>query len=350
VSHELSCLLHVHSTYSDRTATVPELLDAARGAGADVVILTDHDTMQAARDGWEGRHDGVLLIVGHEVSPRDGHLLAFDTGAEVPHRGHTESELCGEVARRGGFGIAAHPFSQGSRLSRRIGRPHPWGALSAPGCVGIELWSLATDVAEGWTSPAAAWRSLLHPERTVDGPPDRHLRLWDRLCAERRVVAVGGIDAHQPGLRIGGRVRSIMPHRRWFGMLRTQVLLDRAPCDDAGGDRAAVLAALRAGRCYLARVDLGATAGFSFHARARSGARAQMGEEVRTGDGWRLSVEVPAPATLRLLRGGHVVANCHGERLRHDADAPGAYRAEALVVAHGGPRRWIVTNPLYVRR
>ncbi len=347
--HELSCVLHVHSTYSDGTATVPELLDAARAAGADVVVLTDHDSTQAARDGWEGWHDGVLLIVGHEVSPRGGHLLAFDTGGEVPHGGRTEQELCAEVDRRGGFGIAAHPFSEGSRMSRRIGRPHPWGALSAPGCAGIELWSLATDVAEGWASPAAAWRSLRHPERTIDGPPERHLRLWDRLCTTRRVVAVGGLDAHQPGLRIAGRVRSVMPHRRWFGMLRTQVLLDRPPGAEAAEDRAAVLGALRAGRCYLARVDLGTTMGFSFHARACSGARTRMGDEARAADEWHLSMKVPAPARLRLLRDGQLVATCEGERLEHDADAPGAYRAEAIVVAHGGSRRWIVTNPIYLR-
>ena len=350
MSHELSCLLHVHSTYSDGTATVPELLDAARAAGADVVVLTDHDTTQAARDGWEGWHDGVLLVVGHEVSPRGGHLLAFETGAEVPHRGRSEAEICREVARRGGFGIAAHPFSEGSRMSRRIGRPHPWRALAAPGCVGIELWSLATDVAEGWASPAAAWRSLRRPEQSVDGPPERHLRLWDRLCAQRRVVAVGGLDALQPGLRIAGRVRSIMPHRRWFGMLRTQVVLDRAPGGDSGEDRAAVLAALRAGRCYLARVDLGATTGFSFQARSPAGACARMGEQVAADDCRRLCMTVPAPATLRLLCDGQLVAAADADRLEHEARRPGAYRAEVLLAAHGATRRWIVTNPIYLRR
>ena len=29
------------------------------------------------------------------------------------------------------------------------------------------------------------------------------MRRWDELCRERRVVAIGGLDAHQFGKRIG---------------------------------------------------------------------------------------------------------------------------------------------------
>jgi predicted metal-dependent phosphoesterase TrpH len=113
---DVSAIMHVHSTYSDGTATVPELLDAARDAGAGVLVLTDHDTLQARRDGWQGWHDGVLLVVGHEISPRGGHLLALGTPTEVAHAGRAEAELCREVAAVGGLAIAAHPFSEGSRM------------------------------------------------------------------------------------------------------------------------------------------------------------------------------------------------------------------------------------------
>jgi histidinol phosphatase-like PHP family hydrolase len=60
---DVSCVVHVHSTYSDGTATVPELLGAAREAGADALLLTDHDSLGAREDGWEGMHGGVFLLV-----------------------------------------------------------------------------------------------------------------------------------------------------------------------------------------------------------------------------------------------------------------------------------------------
>ena len=69
--------VHVPSTFSDGHATVEEMLADARAAGAGALLLTDHDSLEARRQGWEGWHDGVLLLVGHEISPRGGHLLAF---------------------------------------------------------------------------------------------------------------------------------------------------------------------------------------------------------------------------------------------------------------------------------
>ena len=67
---DVSCVVHVHSTYSDGTATVAELAEAAATTGVDALLLTDHDTLGALRDGWQGRRDGVCVLVGTEVSPK----------------------------------------------------------------------------------------------------------------------------------------------------------------------------------------------------------------------------------------------------------------------------------------
>src|SRR5215210_1104399 len=76
--HDLACVVHLHSLYSDGTGTVPEIARAAGVAGADVVLLTDHDTLEARRRDEEGWHDGVLVLVGEEVSPPGrNHYLAF---------------------------------------------------------------------------------------------------------------------------------------------------------------------------------------------------------------------------------------------------------------------------------
>lgn len=337
---ELSCVLHVHSTYSDGTATVPEILAAARAAGADVVGLTDHDTLGAKHDGWEGEHDGVLLVIGMEISPRGGHLLAFGLDAEVTHDGRTEAESCAAVAAAGGFGIAAHPFSLGSRMSTTIGRPHPWPALEDPCLTGVEVWSLTTDLAESWRSPLHAVRSLRRPEAHVDGPLDRQLAAYDALLARRRLVAIGGLDAHQPGLRVRGRVRTIMAHERWFAILRTHVLAEERTVDG-------VLDALRAGHAFLARVDLGDPHGFRFVATDAGGAHAAMGDDLDGGGPWTLRVDCPSPAELRLVSGGRTVARAEdATTLEHVVEAAGAYRAEAHLDAHGARRAWVLSNPI----
>src|ERR1041384_3259262 len=108
---DVSCVVHVHSTYSDGTASVPDLLAAARDAGADALLLTDHDTLGARRDGWEGMHNGVFLLAGIEISSKQGHYLAFGVDEELSHAGRTAVEIAAAVRAAGGIGFAAHPFS-----------------------------------------------------------------------------------------------------------------------------------------------------------------------------------------------------------------------------------------------
>lgn len=333
--HQLPCVVHVHSTYSDGTATVPEILDAAREAEARAVLLTDHNTLGARRDGWEGWHDGVLLVVGHEITPPppQGHLLAFGLEQEIEDKGRTDAEICADVVRAGGVAFAAHPFSEGSRMSKRLAGPAAWDLAACPHA-GIELWSLATDTAEGWTSPLAAWRDLRAPERRLDGPPARHLSAWDALGRRRRVPALGGLDAHQPGPRWRGRVRSPMPNARWFGLLHTVVELDGEPTP------AALLDALAAGRSLLVCPTRGDAAGFAF-----GGDGLRMGDEVAAA-GQELKVSSPLPADLVLLRDGRPLAMGHATReLRTTAPGPGVYRVEARRAG----RLWILTNAIYLR-
>ncbi len=345
--HDLSCVVHVHSTYSDGTATVPEIVAAAREAGRDAVLLTDHDTLGAKRDGWERWHDGVLALVGLEVSPKGGHYLAFDLDEEVDHAQLGEDEIPAAVAAAGGFGFAAHPFSRGSAMSKTIGRPHPWRRLHNPALTGIEIWSLATDSAESWRSPLEAIRFLRDPERQLVDPPPGNLESWDALLADRPMVAIGGLDAHQKGVRIRGRVRSPMPNREWFRMLGTHLLLDAELTGELELDRERAYSALRRGRCYVSRDSLGEPRGFGFWAES-NGERREMGENA-AGDDWVLRTRVPRPADLVLTRDGKPVAGTHGGSLAYPVQAPGTYRVAAHVSAGEVRRTWILSNAIRIR-
>jgi hypothetical protein len=316
------------------------------------VLLTDHDTLAARRDGWEGWHDGVLLVVGHEISPRQGHYLAFATEHEIPHAGRGATEIAAAVRAAGGFGFAAHPFSRGGRmlvpaLARRIVLPHGWPALADPaGADGIELWSLTTDAAEGWRTPAEAVRWLRDPVAATDaGPPAHHLRAWDALSARRRVPALGGLDGHQPGVRVDGRVRSPLPHRRTFDLLRTQLVCDRPLTGDATSDQATVLAALRSGSAWLARPCVAPATGARLWARRTcDGDTIPMGGEGSAGPA-RLHVRLPQTAAVRVLCDGAVVAQRRGTAVDLDVERPGAYRVEVRVDG----RLWLLSNPVHMR-
>jgi hypothetical protein len=344
--HDLACVVHLHSTYSDGTGTVGQIAKAARRSGVDVVLLTDHDTLEARDRGEEGWHGPVLVLVGEEVSPRGGnHYLAFGIDRAIDHRGLSPAEICQAVRDAGGFGFAAHPLSRGSeRFKRATGMP-----FADLDCLdGLELWSFVTDTAERLPSVRAGLRFVVAPSRVLDHPPAENLREWDRLCSTHRVVALGGLDAHQVGIRIGPFVPlRLMSYRRSFRQLRTHVLADGPLTGDLDADREHVYSALRRGRCYLAVDALAPARGFSFHAEGPHG-RLEMGDEGPAGE-WSLRARLPSPARLRLLRGGTEIATLEGEVLDRRVEEPGVYRVEALRKAHGRERTWVISNPIYLR-
>ena len=345
--NDLACVVHLHSHYSDGTGTVPEIARAARASGVDVVLLTDHDTLEARRRGEEGWHDGVFVLVGEEVSPRGrNHYLAFGIETEIRHRGKSGSEICAAVRQEGGFGFAAHPFSRGSQRFRRAAGM-PFDELECDALHGVELWSWVTDTAERLPSIPAALVFVVAPGRVVDHPPQANLAEWDRLCAQRRIVAVGGLDAHQFGRRIGPFVLRLMGYRRSFRHLRTHVLTKSPLSGDLARDRELVYAALRQGRCYLAMDSVADARGFRFWAEDGN-ARLEMGGETPARS-LTLRAELPAPGRLRLMRDGRELTSREAVTLEQAVDEPGVYRVEAYRRARGAERTWIVSNPVYLR-
>ena len=320
---DLACVIHVHSTWSDGTGTVPQIMRAAKKSGVDVVLLTDHDNLRAREHGQEGWHDGVLLLVGEEITPPTNHFLAFGTEEHTRKSGRTPAEVCDAVELAGGFGFAAHPFSEGSKVFKRRGIP-----FEDLDCVkGLELWSFVNDTGEAIVRYRDVVRFLTSPNRFIDHPPARNLRRWDELNRARPVVAIGGLDAHQVGIRVGPWVPlRLMSYRRSFRHIRTHVWIDGEPT------RETVFAALREGRCYIAMDSLAPARGFTF-----------------ATDGDTLRVRLPREARIRLLRDGTEVATVSTRELDHPVAGPGAYRVEAYLPAYGRERTWILSNPIYIR-
>ncbi|HZB07227.1 MAG TPA: CehA/McbA family metallohydrolase [Thermoleophilaceae bacterium] len=340
---DLACVVHIHSTHSDGTGTVREIARAAARARADVVLLTDHDTVAARKLGEEGWYGDVLLLAGEEVSPlgRD-HYLAFDVDEHVRHRGLDACGIARAVRDAGGFGFAAHPFSEGSERFKRPGMP--FGGLDCDALHGIELWSFANDTGERIAGIPSLIRFLLAPGRVLDHPPERNMRAWDELCRDRRVVAIGGLDAHQFGKRVGPVVPlRIMAYRRTFRYIRTHVLCPEAPSRELERDRELVFGALREGRCYIAVDSVAPARGFRFEADDLP-----MGGEAPAGRR-TLRARTPLAARLRLVRDGRELAAAEGTSLDLEVEEPGAYRVEARRHAKGRERTWILSNPVYLR-
>jgi hypothetical protein len=107
--------LHMHTTHSDGTGTVAEVLEFAQArTDLAVIAITDHDTIQGAlraRDQVAAGGYRFELIVGEEISTREGHLLALFL--ERPVRPGLSIERSIELVHaQGGLAIVAHPFNR----------------------------------------------------------------------------------------------------------------------------------------------------------------------------------------------------------------------------------------------
>ncbi|MCA1652525.1 MAG: hypothetical protein LC753_20420, partial [Acidobacteria bacterium] len=322
---------HVHTTRSDGAADKPTIAAAAARARLQFVIFTDHGNGTAEPD-RPAYLSGVLCLVGVEISTADGHYVALDMArASYPLGGRAE-DVVTDVARLGGFGIAAHPDSPKRDLQ--------WNS-TAP-VDGIEWLNADTEWRDEDTATLAG-AALVYAFRP--GPaiaslldrPSAPLHRWDERASSGPVVGLAALDAH-------GRYEAS------FRTFSISVLLEAPLSGNADRDGPAVVAAIRAGRVF-STIDAIASPGLIEYYAERGGARAPMGARLAAGEPVTLHARVLAPGgsetsligrNTRIARGGTEVRAVVGE--------PGAYRVEVSAPGSPGqpPVPWLVSNPIYV--
>ncbi|MBA2265208.1 MAG: PHP domain-containing protein [Chloroflexi bacterium] len=170
--------MHLHTLYSDGTASVRMVLDHVEShSDLDVIAITDHERVDGALRAREIHDAGAYsfeLVVGEEITTRRGHVLALFISERIPAL-RPLPETLERIHDQGGIAIAAHPMAPltPSLGIRSLLATHhaidPRHRIDA-----IELMN-----------PSAAGRAR---RSTRDGLNSRVLRL----------AAVGNSDAHVP--------------------------------------------------------------------------------------------------------------------------------------------------------
>ena len=110
--------MHTHSEYSpDSRTPLAEQARAIRAAAIDVVCATDHNTIDGAMRLRE-MADGFRVIVGEEISSRDGEIIGLFLERGVP-RDRTGEETIERIHEQGGLVVVPHPFSVNRRYHMR---------------------------------------------------------------------------------------------------------------------------------------------------------------------------------------------------------------------------------------
>ncbi|MFT5369570.1 MAG: hypothetical protein ACI8V2_004548 [Candidatus Latescibacterota bacterium] len=329
-------VIHVHSTYSDGSGSVPTILNAAHTSQLDFLILTDHNSLKARAEGWEGWHGNTLLIVGDEVSGRRGHCLAMGTQQRVNHR-QNHQDILHDIHHQGGLSFIAHPHGTYRPLFKE--RNHSWGDWSADDFTGLELWSYMFDWVQDFRY-YRFWNHYRYPNRYITGPDPQTLQKWDQICQKRPCVAIGGIDAH--ARKYSPLPLVVFPYENAFLTLHTRIFLNKPLTGSKQEDISAILQALQQGHCYISYDGLVSGAGVRFQT---SDGHLMMGDEATFEGPVNIDIQLPLKADLNIIHNGQTIAHHQTQSHTFQAKQPGVYRVEARI--QDSP--WIYTNPIYLR-
>lgn len=355
--YDYSGLIHFHTGFSgDAFGSYDDISKDAARQSIDFLISTEHNNLDATKQGQEGWHNNVLMLSGVESSRQEGYLLAFGIGDYTTAKKDKTESLIADVVRQQGVMIIAHP----SRPKWR------WKSLPDDRISGMEIVDLA-DLLYSASISQKLRTLILYPFNRaqaylalVPDPPSLTTG-WDAITRQRRFVGTYGPDFHQ-SLRL---VRSIALH--WppasevMRFARDHIVSATPFVGTLEADKAMVIDAIRRGHLYIGLDIMGDTTGFMFSA-SRGDERVWMGDELRQGGDAAFKVDLPVGATaltptLHVMRNGEEIFSERwnaASPLLFSAGDPGAYRVEVRVrrpgfAAGGGEITWIYSNPIYVR-
>jgi len=164
--------LHIHSNHSDGTGKIPEIMEyVATKTDLKVIAITDHNTIEGAlfAKDLEDLY-GIEVVVGEEVSSKEGHVLGLFLTEEI-EPGLSALETIRRITDQGGVAIIPHPFS-----AQGVYGPFGRGAFLAT------LSDMAFHALEVYNSvPYLGWANRVAAKMFTGG---------------QGIAATGGSDAH----------------------------------------------------------------------------------------------------------------------------------------------------------
>ena len=296
--------VHVHTSHSpDAEGSVSDAVVSARNNELDFLVITDHNVLAAKKD--EGYKDGLVLLVGAEISTEHGHFLSLGLTDELSEGGRRGSDYFHAASQNGGFNVVSHPFA-GS---------HPFRKIDAGGYDGIEIMNLKEMFEEAAKFPylSLALAAIAYPVSPryalylLYRRPDEAIAFLDRTLGERPVTILCGADAHgtpDNTLLLGQFVNHVFVPERMNGRFD----------HDAG----LVMDAIRNGRVFVAADGIARADGFAFDC-----GRAAQARERRV----RMSLRgFPRPdlVSAEIFWNGQKVGRRDGLREEWSAPVPGS--------------------------
>jgi hypothetical protein len=251
------------------------------------------------------------------------------------------------VNEAGGIGFIAHPHEK--RSSMKEHPPYPWTDWDSEGYTGIEIWNHMSEWMEGLTEQNK-YNYFVHPLKSIVAPPEETLKLWDSLNQKRKVIGIGGVDAHAHKVNLFGFFEvEIFPYKVLFKSLRTHILTDTKlekgnSAEDLEKAKKNIYESLKSGRCFISNYYHGDASGFRFFAEVDNNIY-QMGDSVDLRKNIKLRVILPnISGTIKLIRNGTLYDTLDNIDAEFIVNKEGVYRVEIYYDNNA----WIFSNHIRI--
>lgn len=331
--------IHIHSVYSDGTGDVDSISKAAKNAGLDWIIITDHNSFEIE----EGIYNGVYVIKGEEISPKDeNHYLALGINKYIQPNENAKHNI-EAVKLNGGFGFAAHPNESDCR--RNSHRPIKWTNKNIiPD--GVEIWNWFSEWADNlndrniFTLACA----FLCKNKLVKSANSNVLFWWDNLnnVSEKIVPAIGGIDAHALKIKDYIIPVTIFPYESMFKTIVNVVTSDEEFKTDFFARKEQILEALKSGRNLI--INRAVSKEIPDINVSNKNQAVTSGESLSLDNETFLNVQTKKKSSIKIFHNGIEIKSVISNGIKMLLNEVGKYRVEIKL----GERGFAYSNPILV--
>lgn len=331
--------IHIHSVYSDGTGDIESISKAAKNAGLDWIIVTDHNSFEIE----EGIYNGVYVIKGEEISPKDeNHYLALGINKYIQPNVNAKHNI-EAVKLNGGFGFAAH--ADESDYRRNSHQPIKWTNKNITPD-GVEIWNWFSEWADNLNdrnifSLAYAY---LFKHNLVKEANATTIKWWDKLnnTSDKIIPAIGGIDAH--ALKIKGYVIpvTIFPYQDMFKTIVNVISSDKPFAKDFETRKSQILNAIKAGQNLL--INKAVSKEIPVIKISNKNQVAISGESINLDNETLLNVQTKKKGSIKIFHNGKEIKSVISNGIKMLLNEVGKYRVEIKF----GKRGFAYSNPILV--
>ena len=331
--------IHIHSVYSDGTGDIESISKAAKNAGLDWIIVTDHNSFEIE----EGIYNGVYVIKGEEISPKDeNHYLALGINKYIQPNVNAKHNI-EAVKLNGGFGFAAH--ADESDFRRNSHQPIKWTNKNITPD-GVEIWNWFSEWADNLNdrnifSLAYAY---LFKHNLVKEANATTIKWWDKLnnTSDKIIPAIGGIDAH--ALKIKGYVIpvTIFPYQDMFKTIVNVISSNKPFAKDFETRKTQILEAIKTGRNLI--INRVVSKEIPIFKISNKNQTVTNGESISLDNETLLNVQTKKKGSIKIFHNGKEIKSVISNSIKMLLNEVGKYRVEIKFAKRG----FAYSNPILV--